>query len=226
MNTAVPKLLSFNGGYVDTASFLSLNGLFTAHVTGNFVTFGAALATGTSGALAKLLALPVFCLVVMLVRLIGGELSRHHVDRLRALVLLKVLLLALAAFLAVQWGPFSNGDAWQAILTGMVLVAAMAIQNAVQRVHLSNSPPTTIMTGNATQMMLDIADLVGGRLSAEARQSTLKRAGALAAGIGIFAFGCVTAAAAFLALGMWAFVLPPLVALVSALGAKSALEPV
>jgi uncharacterized membrane protein YoaK (UPF0700 family) len=27
-------LLSFNGGFVDTAGFLGLQGLFTAHVTG------------------------------------------------------------------------------------------------------------------------------------------------------------------------------------------------
>jgi uncharacterized membrane protein YoaK (UPF0700 family) len=46
---AVPGLLSFNGGCVDTAGFLGLQGLFTAHVTGNFVTLGAALVFGTHG---------------------------------------------------------------------------------------------------------------------------------------------------------------------------------
>jgi len=43
---------------LDTAGFLTLQALFTAHVTGNFVTLGASLALGTSGAIAKLLALP------------------------------------------------------------------------------------------------------------------------------------------------------------------------
>src|SRR3954454_19234716 len=60
----VPFLLSLNAGYVDTAGFLALQGLFTAHVTGNFVTFGAAVALGTTGAVAKLLA--------------PGVLSRRH----------------------------------------------------------------------------------------------------------------------------------------------------
>ena len=54
MKIALPTLLSFNGGYVDTAGYLALQGLFTAHVTGNFVTIAAALAFGTSGVVTKL----------------------------------------------------------------------------------------------------------------------------------------------------------------------------
>ena len=67
MRQYLPTILSVNAGYVDTAGFLALQGLFSAHVTGNFVTLGAALVQGSSGIIAKLLALPVFCLVVMLV---------------------------------------------------------------------------------------------------------------------------------------------------------------
>jgi uncharacterized membrane protein YoaK (UPF0700 family) len=32
---ALPLIFSLNAGYVDTAGFLALHGLFTAHVTGN-----------------------------------------------------------------------------------------------------------------------------------------------------------------------------------------------
>ena len=69
MKLTLPAVLSFNAGYVDTAGYLALQGLFTAHVTGNFVTIGAALVFGTSGVVAKLLALPVFCLVIVATRL-------------------------------------------------------------------------------------------------------------------------------------------------------------
>ena len=55
LRTLLPLLLSLNAGYIDTAGFLGLHGLFTAHVTGNFVTLAASLVHGTSGALAKLL---------------------------------------------------------------------------------------------------------------------------------------------------------------------------
>lgn len=60
MKLTLPIILSLNAGYVDTAGFLALQGLFTAHVTGNFVTLGAAIAHGSSGIVSKLLALPVF----------------------------------------------------------------------------------------------------------------------------------------------------------------------
>jgi uncharacterized membrane protein YoaK (UPF0700 family) len=43
LKPTLPLLLSLNAGFVDTAGFLALQGLFTAHVTGNFVTLGASL---------------------------------------------------------------------------------------------------------------------------------------------------------------------------------------
>ena len=119
---AVPLLLTVNAGYVDTAGFLALQGLFTAHVTGNFVTLGA------SGGVAKLLALPVFCAVVIVTRLLSSALLRRHRPALRIVLGLKVILLVVGAVLATKFGPFANGDAWQAVLTGMstnVLVFAV-----------------------------------------------------------------------------------------------------
>src|ERR1700732_1092424 len=95
--TPLPLLLSLNAGFVDTAGFLALQGLFTAHVTGNFVTLGASLVLGTSGAVAKLLALPVFCVVVMTVRLLGSTLSRRELPALKILLGVKIILLILGA---------------------------------------------------------------------------------------------------------------------------------
>jgi uncharacterized membrane protein YoaK (UPF0700 family) len=97
----LPLLLSTQGGYVDTAGFLALQGLFTAHVTGNFVTLGASLVLGTSGAVAKLLALPIFCAVVVVTRLVSYGLPRRGLPILRSMLTLKVALLTLGAFLAI-----------------------------------------------------------------------------------------------------------------------------
>jgi uncharacterized membrane protein YoaK (UPF0700 family) len=82
-------LLSLNGGYVDTMSFLALRGLFAAHVTGNFVTLGASLALGTTGVIAKLLALPVFCAGVVAARLLRYRLERAGLPVLQSLLIIK-----------------------------------------------------------------------------------------------------------------------------------------
>lgn len=78
-----PALLSVNAGFVDTAGFLGLQGLFTAHVTGNFVTLAATLVMGTHGAIAKLLALPEFVIVVALARRCAHESYRRSASATR-----------------------------------------------------------------------------------------------------------------------------------------------
>jgi uncharacterized membrane protein YoaK (UPF0700 family) len=45
----------------------------------------------------------------------------------------KLALLFANAALTIHFGPFSNGDDVPAVLTGMVLIAAVAIQNAAHR---------------------------------------------------------------------------------------------
>jgi uncharacterized membrane protein YoaK (UPF0700 family) len=136
-----------------TAAFLALKGLFTAHVTGKFVTLGASLVLGTSGALAKLLALPVFCAVVILARLLAHGLRVHSRPVMRTMLTLQLAFFTAGALLAAWLGPFADGDGYAALVTGMTLVAAMAIQNAAHRVHLASAPPSTIMTGRSCSIL-------------------------------------------------------------------------
>jgi uncharacterized membrane protein YoaK (UPF0700 family) len=211
MKPSLPVLLSVNGGYVDAAGYLALHGLFTTHVTGNFVTLGATLVLGTSGALAKVLALPMFCLVVMAVRLLSVALVAKNLPALRTILGLKVALLTLGAALAIVFGPFDNGDGWAALLTGMSLVAAMAIQNAIHRIHMGALPPTTIMTGNTIQIMIDLADLLRGVPDA-GRDALRLRLSRMSASVTAFAAGCAAAALMYAKEGIWCFAIPPLVA--------------
>src|SRR5580692_551330 len=204
----LPLLLSLNAGFVDTAGFLALQGLFTAHVTGNFVTLGASLVLGTSGAVAKLLALPVFCTVVIATRLLSSALLRRKHPGLRIILGAKVVLLIAGAALAIHFGPFGNGDAWQAVVTGMVLVAAMAIQNAAHRIHLGSAPPSTLMTGTTTQIMIDLADMIQAPKSDNAERPG-PRLLRMSTNIAVFAAGCAAAAILYARIGVWCFVVPP-----------------
>ncbi len=208
---SIPDLLTFNGGYVDAAGFLALQGLFTAHVTGNFVTLGAGLVHGSSGIVAKLLALPVFCLVVALARCVYTARTVVEERAPHGLILLKLALFVAAAAMALLWGPFERGDSAIAIVTGMTLVAAMAIQNVVHRVYYAKAPPTTLMTGSTTQVMLDIADLLRGNQPPEALIAVRARCIKLARAVVIFAIGCAIAALLYAKFDCKVFLLPPVI---------------
>ncbi len=212
---AIAALLSFNAGVVDTAGFLGLQGLFTAHVTGNFVTLGAALALGHHGIVNKILALPEFVVTVALARLAGFAMRKRGWPVLRIFLIAEVALLALFCVLAVVYGPFPDADTPIALATGFAGVAAMALQNAVQRVHLSSLPPTTLMTGNTTQATIDAVDLMTGGALPQ-RDAIRSRFGQLAFGIFTFAAGCAVSAVLYWLVGFWCLALAVLVGAVAA----------
>ena len=204
-------LLGINAGFVDTLGFLALQGLFTAHVTGNFVTIAASLVTGHAGLIAKLLALPVFLLVVALCALLEARWKARGVS-LRNLLVVQLALLVATALLAMLFGPFGDVDQPWAVATGLVGVAAMAVQNALGRLHLGHLPPSTLMTGNSTQIALD---LVGIGLGSAAVSPERLRSFVL--GVAAFALGCALATLAFVTLHMGAFVPPVLLIAAAAL---------
>jgi len=53
----------------------------------------------------------------------------------------------------------------------MTGVAAVAILHTLSRQHLELTPPTSIMTGNVTQMAIDVFALIGLRMGKSARPS-------------------------------------------------------
>jgi uncharacterized membrane protein YoaK (UPF0700 family) len=215
-NQRIAALLSFVAGFVDTAGFLGLQGLFTAHVTGNFVTLGATLVLGTHGVIAKLLALPEFVLVVALVRLAATALTARRWPAVRLLLIAKVVLLVAFFVLAVTLGPFVDSDAPAALVTGFAGVAAMAVQNAVHRIHLGTLPPSTLMTGNTTQVALDAIDLMRGANPDEAPavRARFKR---MLMAIFWFAAGCAVAAALYAWIGFWCLAVPVVIGAASAI---------
>jgi uncharacterized membrane protein YoaK (UPF0700 family) len=212
----IAALLSFNGGFVDTAGFLGLAGLFTAHVTGNFVTLGAALVYGHHGIIGKILALPAFILVIALARFAGAALRARKAPVLRVFLGVEVALLFLFFALAVTFGPFADADSPAALLTGFAGIAAMAVQNALHRVHLSNLPPTTLMTGSTTQATIDAVDLIAGT-DPEHAAAIRTRFGRLSLSILCFAAGCAASAALYWLAGFWCLGLAVVVGAAAAL---------
>jgi uncharacterized membrane protein YoaK (UPF0700 family) len=209
MRGSLPAVQSLTAGYADTTGFLALKGLFTSHVTGNFVTLGSALVSGTSGTLGKTLALPTFCLTVLLIRLVAHRLRAARRPVLRSVLTLQLALMIVAAALAAWAGPFPDPDAGPALALGMILVTAMALQNAAHRVHLAHAPPSTVMTVTTTQIMLDLGDMLHG-LPPEKAAAVHTRLKAMTASVLLFAAGCGIAALLFAGFDKWCFCALPL----------------
>jgi hypothetical protein len=83
-------------------------------------------------------------------------------------------------------------------------------------------PPTTIMTGTTTQMMIDIADMIRG-VHGAARDATRSRLRRMGTAVASFAVGAAAGALLFHAIGSWCFALPPVVAFLARITAKSSL---
>lgn len=205
--TAIGMTLAFVAGYIDVVGFIALFGLFTAHVTGNFVMIGVQLVASTHvGVLAKLLALPVFVIFVAMVKLIVQGFANTDRRPLRLLLILQTLLLLGFMIIGMAAQPILSADAPLAILSGMFGVAALAIQNAIGRLVLADLAPTTIMTGNTTQIVIDMVELASGNCGdgTAAKARLRKMLPALAA----FAVGAIFGGFAYHGAGFWCVLLP------------------
>lgn len=204
-SAAIAPLRAFTAGFVDTAGFIALFGLFTAHVTGNFVLIGASIAEFHSGIVAKLLALPVFIIGVALAHLFVIRQQRRGIDAAPALMCGEIVFLAAFMAMGLAGTPFLDADAPVTIATGMLAVIAMAIQNAASRTVFATLSPTTVMTGNVTQIVIDLVDLSVAPGKAADAKARLKK---MIPPVLTFAFGALLAALAYLQIGFWCILIP------------------
>jgi uncharacterized membrane protein YoaK (UPF0700 family) len=154
-------ILSAVAGYVDTAGFLALFGLFTAHITGDLITAGMSL-TGRLkfGAGARLIMIPVFMASVAATTLLARVLRRRGKPTLPPLLALMTVALGIFGLTGVTLRPMANQpDAVGVVIIGAAGVVAMGIQNTLMRNALSSYSPTTIMTGNLTQCTIDLVEM-------------------------------------------------------------------
>ncbi len=81
-------ILSFVAGYADTSTFVGADGLFSSHVTGNFVIFAYDIVTNQiAGSWIKLIAFPVFILAVFISTLIIDHVNDDKIAVNRLIIL-------------------------------------------------------------------------------------------------------------------------------------------
>lgn len=155
MRPATRLALTFLAGYCDTATFVKMGGVFSAHVTGNFVLFAAAVARGLEPQdYLKLATMPVFIVAVVVATAIyvTADARKTPADKgmdrglVRVLGLI-ALLLASAAGLGV-WAPGA------AIAVTLMVVFAMGMQNGLH--PFSPGAMTTVMTGTVTNTLSEM----------------------------------------------------------------------
>jgi uncharacterized membrane protein YoaK (UPF0700 family) len=200
-------VLSVIAGSTDIIGFLGLNGLFTAHITGNIVVLAAHIVAGDPTIFSYILSVPVFMVVLLLTRLLAAAFERAGISTLQPLLLLQFLLLVGFLALGVTAGPWKDANAVLAIVAGMFGVAAMAVQNALVQISLKNSPTTVVMTTNVTHFVLDLGEALVGRDQAEVAKARHSAMRTLPVILG-FVIGCALGAACEAVVGLRSLILP------------------
>jgi uncharacterized membrane protein YoaK (UPF0700 family) len=196
-------------GYVDTLGFIALFGLFTAHVTGNFILIGSGLAGAGQGLLIKWLAFPAFVCGIIAARVLYNLLSpRSHGTRAFALYVMQAVLLAGFMAAGVVAAPITSPDTPISIACGLLGAAAMGVQNAHGRLTARSVVSNTVMTGNVTQAVIDAFDLLTSRSDTRSRQTARTRLMRTLPPVAGFAIGASAGAAGFLIASFWALLLP------------------
>ncbi len=225
-------LLSWVAGFVDTSAFIILFGLFTAHVTGNLALAGNSFVSSDEGStITRLLMIPTFMTVVALTCLLARYARRQGWSVFATLLMAEAA--ALGVFLAVgtRLSPSLLLDVQEELILpmGIAGVVAMAIQNALMKEakdSFKSYIPTTVMTGNTTQLTIDLTQLFISKFLPSWSQSpkteaaeALERMSRFIPTLAGFALGGLAAACFVPMAEFWCLVLPLAIVLALAISA-------
>jgi uncharacterized membrane protein YoaK (UPF0700 family) len=151
-DTVVIGSLAFLGGFVDSACYLKLKGLFTSSITGNLVVICASVSDShgltcrSTCALSFLLAAFILNSVIQFEKLYFR--ISHIACLLTAYLFELAFLLATAIIGIIFIEDIDKGtiDSPIVILTGCLAGASMGFHCVAARESFLNCPPTTVMT--------------------------------------------------------------------------------
>jgi uncharacterized membrane protein YoaK (UPF0700 family) len=213
LEARLSPLLSVIAGMVDFTGFFTLGHIFPAHVTGNIVLAAAVVVDGSTFHWAQLMAIPVFTLALAAVWVIAQASRQHGSSLARLLLLVQFLLLVAVLIFSVITKPSTSQHALMAGIAVMIAVSAMACQYALLRLAIPGAISTAVMTGNLTNTVLSLMDLLAKhRTLLPIDAGRLKRSLHLLFG---FLVGCVVSACAVFMMGDWAWSLPAALAAIA-----------
>ncbi|MBS1664580.1 MAG: DUF1275 domain-containing protein [Bacteroidetes bacterium] len=152
-------LLVLTAGFCDAATFVSVDKLFSAHVTGNFIVFVYDIITRVDAATwVRLVTFPVFFFAIFF----GGWVAGFSKARF-TIVRIEGALLVIAGLVAVLMEVVRLRSEDVDFMNALIVVFAMGLQNTFGRLYSKEvHGTTTTMTGNVTQMALNLLAFVSG----------------------------------------------------------------
>ena len=177
MPLAIPVLLSFVAGYLDSYTYLSLFGLFAAQVTGSFVIAGAEFVTSDFGIAGKLIAIAAFVIAAAVTAAFCIAARDARRGTLPWMLGLEALLLAIFVGILVFGPAVRDARDWHGILAGVFAATAMGAQSVLVRLLMKDVPQTNVMTGNMTQLGIAATELIMTRLVLARRRFDRSRQG-------------------------------------------------
>ncbi|MCW3111242.1 MAG: hypothetical protein JWQ09_5748 [Segetibacter sp.] len=200
----VSMLLSMTAGYVDTTTFIAADNLFSAHVTGNFVVFVYNIVEHADmHSWLKLLSFPFFIVAVI----VGNKIILSS-SSIYKVIKLQGVLLVVAGLISLGFKRSSEENNIATFLLSMLVVFAMGLQNAFGKLHPKVTyAPTTVMTGNVTQITIDVANYLREGKHTLETSTSLRNQGIV---IGVFFIGCLLGGIISSRVGLAAITLPGL----------------
>ncbi|MGN8055032.1 YoaK family protein [Pedobacter sp. 22163] len=199
----ITAILTVTAGYCDAITFVAAERTFSAHITGNFIVFAYQMIQGGGGdTWVKLLTYPVFMLSV----LTGGAIAARSLNN-HAMLFFEGIILLIGAVIAYAFSDIPNSSTtWPMYLVTMFIIFAMGIQNTFGKLFNKETyGTTTMMTGNSTQLGIDIMGYFRTGVSRWQSLSTIFRDLISLAG---FLTGCLLGAWAGKTLGLEGIFIP------------------
>jgi len=195
-------LLVLTAGCCDSITFISANELFSAHVTGNFILFAYDIIKGADIVTwIRLLTFPVFLAAVVT----GGWLASVN-DNKYKIIKFESGLLIFGGLISMTMALLHVRSVNLNFEIALLVVFAMGMQNAFGKL-LSNQVygPTTVMTGNVTQVALRLFEYLSPGKRNPALMEGLKRDVVVIVG---FLCGCLIGGFAGMQFGLAGILIP------------------
>jgi uncharacterized membrane protein YoaK (UPF0700 family) len=167
-SASFPFGLSLVAGLVDTTTFLTLAGLFSAHITGNLVVLAADLASSRPTGLAAVLAIPTFIIVTAIATTLHERAKPNNANAVGWFLGVQCVLLIAATTLGILTHASTDPPSLAGVATGLLAVAAMATQHSLVHLARSPAPSTAVMTGNLVLATIALTQIVLRRQSPDA----------------------------------------------------------